>query len=223
MRSYQDVDLVVRLASRPDEIERCRALARETYQRDYGVLLTDDPPDPNGFRERFPDRFVMGLIDAELVACAGLYVGRTYVEQFGRVTEHDLTEALRPVGRTDAIARPRVEYTKVVVRRDHSGRGLGRRFIGMSHAREFLAADGEVPLLLVCARVSTFALWNAVGIHTRPLRPFPWYRNHERYRSVADPMESRLVIPELDIDRRWYETRLSNAADLEPRGAVHAI
>lgn len=217
-----DTPIEVRIAETPDQVEACKELAYEVYLRQYGVRLTDSQINPLGYRERFPDRFVMGYVGGRFAVCAGLYVGETYAQTFGRLTDAHILPVLDEAGCPEAISRVRVEYTKLVIKPEFAGRGIGRRFLGMTHSRHFLSVDGELPLLLLCGRRSMFQLFHSVGIRTRTLRPFPWYRNHERYRSSADPMESRLVIPELDIEKRWFE--LSYPDDYpETLGAIHAV
>jgi hypothetical protein len=201
----------VRLAADPPDVAACRELIGRVYLERYGVTLSDAAADPDGGAERFPDRYVLGEVDGRMVACAGLYCGTTYVERFGGVDAGDVRAACRQAGLEPAeyADRPFVEYTKIVVDPTRGRRGYGRRFLAASHAAGFLAPAGErLPLVLVCARLTTFRLWEAVGIHTRFLREFPSYRNHARYRSVADPMESRLVIPERDVPTRFLRAEL---------------
>jgi|AMFO01.1.fsa_nt_gi hypothetical protein len=202
-------EVTVHLARTGDEIGRCKDLIAQVYETTYGVRMAERQAEPDGLIEAFPDRFMMGEVDGELVACAGLYTRHTYVERHGKVTTDEIRRAARAAGIDDAGKRRRYEYTKVVVAPAWGRMGLGRRFIGASHCREFLCLDsgGLPPLLLVCAKLSVFKLWDAVGIRTRYLRPFPFYRNHRRYRHPDDPMESRLIIPERDIDGRWYDLR----------------
>lgn len=222
MFGTEETPIDVRIATTRDEIEACKALSSEVYLREYGVRLTDSQLNPIGYRERFPDRFAMGFINGRFAVCAGWYVGETYAQTFGRLTEAEIRAALDEAGCPEAISRVRVEYTKLVIKPEFAGKGLGRRFLGMTHSRQFLEVDGEVPLILLCGRRSMFGLFQSVGIRTRALKPFPWYRNHERYRSAADPMESRLVIPELDIDPHWFELRFSDEYP-ETLGAIHAV
>jgi hypothetical protein len=51
-------------------------------------------------------------------------------------------------------------------------------------------------------------VWDKAGCNTRVIRPFPLYKIHEKYRSESDPMDSRLMIPDLDFPKRWYDLRL---------------
>jgi hypothetical protein len=219
------LDVTVRLAEAPEDVRRCRDLVSAVYEGAYGVAMTSGAADPDGGLETFPDRFVMGEVDGELVACAGLYTRQTYVERHGEVTRDEVAAVARAAGVADAEERVRYEYTKIVVAPAWTHLGLGRRFIGASHCAEFLCLDSGAhpPLLLVCAKLSVFRLWDAAGIHTRHLRPFPDYRNHARYRSPHDPMESRLVIPERDVDRRWYDLKLPSNLPMTSPGARHAV
>lgn len=222
MSRTEELPIEVHIASTPEEIAQCKALAAEVYEREYGVRLTDHLLNPLGYRERFPDRFVMGYVNGRFALSAGLYVGETYAQMFGRLTNDDIRPVLEEAGCPEAIDRPRVEYTKLVIKPEFARKGLGRRFLGMTHSRDFLSVDGGLPLLLLCGRRSMFQLFHSVGIRTRTLKPFPWYRNHERYRSASDPMESRLVIPELDIEKRWFEFSFDDASP-ETLGAIHAV
>ena len=77
--------------------------------------------------------------------------------------------------------------------------------------------------MVVCAKLSIFrGLHDAVGIRSRTLKPFPRYAVHERYRSDDDPMESRLVIPELDVPAEHWERPLPREIALPSRAAEPA-
>ena len=199
----------IRRAESDEEQQACKDLIARVYRDAYGVTLTDGTTDPDGGLERFPDRFAMGTVDGRLVATCGLYTSDTYVERYGLVSREALDEALEAaeVSPYDVRGRERpfYEYTKVVVDPAFGKRGFGRQFLAATHSRSFLhGPDGIVPFLLVCARLSVFRLWDAMGLRTRYLRDFPIYRNHARYRSPEDPMESRLVVPERDVAARWF-------------------
>lgn len=214
--------LHVSLAETPEQVAACRALIAETYLREYGVRMTPDEADPNGLRERMPDRYAMGVIGEQLVACAGLYIGRTYIEEYGQVTGEEIDRVLTDAGVWDPSPRVRVEYTKVVVREGWGRRGIGRLFIGATHSHTFLEVDGRTPVLLVCAKLSILRMWRLIGIRTRLLKEFPAYRNHDRYRASGDPMESRVIIPELDIHRRWYDPTLPTTLSIDVLGGILA-
>lgn len=212
----------VRLARSRSDIEACQQLMAETYLRAYGVVLTYGEVEPDGGVERFPDRYVMGLVGDELVASAGLYVHETYVERYGHLQSEEIARVTRAAGIEGGELRPRVEYTKAVVDPRWGRRGIGRHFIGATHSRAFLAVDGADPLVLCCGKLSVFRnLYEPVGLHTRTIKAFPLYRNHARYRTPNDPMESRLSIPELDIDPKWYH-RPMDELNLKLEGSVHA-
>lgn len=216
IRMTVPVDLQVRLVTTEADAAACQALIASVYASRYGVSMTDAKVDPNGRVESFPDRYAMGLVGDELVACTGLYTRRTYVERFGDVSDADIARVLDEAGVKDGHLRRRFEYTKIVVKPRWCGRGIGQTFIGATHARAFLCAEpteqaGLPPIVLVCANLRVFRLWERVGVRTRRLKSFPTYANHERYRSDDNPMESRLVIPELDVDPRWYDMPLPGA------------
>lgn len=200
--------LSLSLAETAEQIEACRVLITETYEREYGVRMSYDESDPNGSVERMPDRLVMGRSNGELVACAGLYIGETYIERYGEVDPAEVDRMVVDAGVLEETPRVHVEYTKAVVRKDLTGRGLGRLFFGAAHNRDFLSIDGRAPALLVCGKLSVLGLFRAVNIRTRRIREFPFYQNHARYRAPGDPMESHLIIPEIDIHPRWYDRSL---------------
>lgn len=212
----EKIRLVIQRARSPGEITACENLIVETYRTRYGVTFTDQPV-PDLKLEPLPDHYVFGLLDGELVAAAGLYSTITYAERFGQFSEEELLRALTEAGCPQAIRRPRVEYTKLVVHPAWSGMGIGRYFLAATHSRDFLSlGSGEAPLLLASGKVSIFnGLYAAVGIRTRTLKPFPVYRSHEAYRSPSDPMESRITLPELDIDPRWYDAPLPRTVEFE--------
>lgn len=200
--------LRVSLAETKEEIQECRQLIYDTYLREYDIEMTLQDSQPDGGVERMPDRLIMGQSEGRVVACAGLYIRDTYIERFGEVQPHEVDQRAVDAGIIEPEPRVHVEYTKVVVHQDLMGRGLGRLFIGASHTREFLQIDGRPPILLVCGKLSILGLWRAAGIRTRRIREFPIYRNHDRYRTPGDPMESHMIIPEIDIHPRWYDRDL---------------
>ena len=216
MLQTQTAQLHVRRATTLDEIAACERLTVEIYRTRYGVTFSEQV-DPEQRLEPLPDHYVYGSIDGELVATAGLYTRFTYAERFGRLSEAELLAAVTAAGFPDAISRPRVEYTKLVVHPRWEGCGIGRRFLAATHSRDFLTAgSGATPLVLASGKVSIFrSLYEAVGIRTRTVKPFPLYKSHERYRTPDDPMESRIAIPEVDIDARWFQFTLPGAVQIE--------
>jgi hypothetical protein len=211
----------IRMARRQSEVLACQYLIAEVYNRYYDIVFSKDNVDLNAKIEPYPHRYVMGLIDGQLVAAAGLYTNHTYVERYGAVTDQDIARVLQDAGVPDRLHRPRREYTKLVVHRDWEGYGIGRFFFAVTHSRDFVVGDGEVPLLLSCAKHSVYhGLYDFVGVRTRLLKPFPIYKVHERYRSDDDPMDSRLVLPDIDIDPRWYNCRLPGLFEVETFGGT---
>ena len=207
--------MVVAPASRLEDVEACRTLVSEVYSARYGVTFTADLPDPHRKLEPWPDRWVAARVGGELVAAAGVYEQTTYVERFGGVTRSQIAELASDCG---ALGHERsvVEYTRLVVAPGWEGRGLGSTFLAVTHSRGFLATGGgATPLILACGKLSVFgSIYERAGIRSRTIAPFPEYASHDRYRSSADPMESRLIIPELDLDPIVHALQLPLSLDL---------
>lgn len=210
------------IAETDSDIATCQSLISDTYLRDYGVEMTPDRTDPNGGIERLPDRLLMATDGGEVVACSGLYLHKTYVEEFGHITDVDLNRVLQAAGVSTATKRPTIELTKAVVRRDYRKRGLGRLLLGMSHSRVYMDVLDAPPVLLLCGKVSILQLWRVLGIRTRRMSEFPTYRNHARYRQPDDPVESHIVIPEIDIHPRWYDMTLPTTITVDVLGGIIA-
>lgn len=217
----EQIQLEIRIARKRSEILQCQYLIAAIYNRHYDIVFSAEGADLDAKIEPYPHYYVMGLVDGELIACAGLYVRETYVERYGQVDDAEIQQLLRQAQAENRYSLAcKHEYTKLVVRQDFEGRGIGRFFFAATHTRDFLQLDTTTPaLLVVCAKLSIFRnLYDIVGIHTRRIRPFPIYRVHERYSSVEDPMESRLIIPDLDIDKRWYDRQLPGIFPVESFG-----
>lgn len=208
----------IRLAQGPEEIQACQQLVFDIYHRHYGVTFSHDRVDPDARIEPYPDRYLIGLVDGELVAATGLYTELSYVERFGGVTNAEIDSMLVAAGAAGSYtARRKVETTKLVVRDEWNGLGIGRIIHAAGHSREFVQYGSTEPSILVaCAKLSVFRhIYGEMDIRTRTIKPFPEYPAHERYRSATDPMESRLIIPDLDIPAKWYNFRLPAELDLD--------
>lgn len=210
----------LRMARTRAEVLQCQYQIAEIYNREYEVVFSDDAFDLDAKVEPWPHRYLMGLVNGELVACAGLYVRNTYVERFGDVSDGQIDALIRDAGAAPRyVAARKREITKLVTSRKARGRGFGRFFLGCAHARDFLQCDTvpEEPVVLVCcARQSIWEkMWGGAGIHTRPIKEFPFYKVHELYRSPSDPMDSRLVVPSLDVPPRWYDRAIPGEYEVE--------
>jgi hypothetical protein len=213
------LQIEIRMARRHSEVLACQYLIAEVYNRHYDIVFSRDEVDLNAKIEPYPHRYVMGVVGSELVAAAGLYTSNTYVDRYGGIGGEELERALVEAGVPERVRNPHREYTKLVVRQGWEGKGIGRFFFAVTHSRDFIVGDGDVPLLLSCAKLSVFrSLYDVAGIRTRILRPFPNYRVHELYRTENDPMDSRLIVPDLDIDPRWYNRRLPDVFEVESFG-----
>lgn len=210
----------VQIARTRGEVLRCQYLIAEVYNKEYEVVFSDDRYDLDAKVEPWPHRYIMALAGQELVAAIGLYLENTYVERFGNVSQVDIERLLDAAGRPAGYSAGRKrEITKVSVRRDQRGRGYGRLLLACAHSREFLQMDSppDAPNLLVCcARRSIWDnMWSRSEIRTRPIKEFPFYKVHELYRSPEDPMDSRLIIPELDVPERYYRRKVPGDYEVE--------
>ncbi len=206
------------MAESSGEVLRCRQLVAEVYNRRYGVVFSRDTYDLDRKIEPWPHRFLMGTIGGELAAVCGLYMSNTYVERFGLVTHDDVEVRLREAGvngQYDAAARR--ELTKLVVAPRLRNSGLGPLFIAIAHARSFVEMEAErPPLVTFCVVRSMRRLVERHEIRPRRLKPFPHYKVHELYRSERNPMDSYLVIPDLDVPRCFRDLRIPGDHDLRP-------
>ncbi len=200
------------------DVVRCQNLIADVYSRRYGVQFSHARVDLEAKIEPFPHRYIMATIKGELVASAGLYLHDTYVERYGHIEDEEIAKILTAAGANGyySPARKR-ETTKLVVKAGWGGHGIGRSLFAAMHSRDFLQMEATAPhLVLVCAKISVFLhLHDVIGVRTRLLKPFPEYKVHELYRSPGDPMESRLILPEEDVPRRWYDLRLPAEIDVQ--------
>ncbi len=210
----------LRVAVRNGDVMRAQYLIVDMYHQNYGILFSNDIVDLNSGIEPYPQSYLLGTVGSEVVAACGLYTRDTYCERYGEVTKDDLQQQLASEGleaRYDV--RRTVEVTKLVIRSDYNGRGLGRWLFQAAHSAAFvMRGDEKPPLILCCATRSIFAaMHEASGIRARPLRKFPDYPVHERYRSADNPMDSRLIIPTVDIPPAIWNKPLPCALTLEER------
>jgi hypothetical protein len=210
--------MAIKIARRHAEILQCQYLIASTYNRYYGIVFSTDIVDLNAKIEPYPHQYMMGMLDGELVACVGLYIRDTYVTEFGNVSRSDIDRLLQGAGVAERYHGWELrELTKLVVSENWEKRGVARFFIACCHNESFLSAGSTRPwLLTTCATESIFSrLHDRIGIRTRIIKPFPYYRVHELYRSDDDPMESRLIIPELDIPPRWRRIDVPGTHEIE--------
>jgi GNAT superfamily N-acetyltransferase len=210
--------LTLAIAHSRADIMRSQALIAEIYNREYEVMFSDDHYDLVAKVEPWPHRYVMGTIDGELACAAGLYMHSTYVERFGLIEARDIRALRRAAGLPDAD-QPNREITKLVVNPKYRGLGLSRMILGAAHTRAFLDADGSKPNLLLCSKRSLVgSMHHREGIRPRTIRPFPIYKIHELYASPADPMDSYLILPEVDIPPSLYDRRIPGDYEIERSG-----
>lgn len=209
--------LLLRRAESRSDILRCRQLIAEVYNRDYEVVFSEDRYDLEAKIEPWPHRFLMALCGDELVAACGLYTRNTYVERFGQVTDSELRCLLDAAGAAeDYDPTCRREFTKMSVHHSWRGQGIAPWLTGAAHSRAFTNVESDRAIMVFCAKLSIIDnIFHRAGLHTRTIKAFPFYKVHELYRTPNDPMESRLIIPKLDIPARWYDLALPGEYELE--------
>ena len=209
--------LLLRRAESRGDVLRCRRLIAEVYHRDYEVVFSEDRYDLDAKVEPWPHRYLMAIHAGEIVAACGLYVRDTYVERFGQVADDDLRGLLATAGAAAEydVTRKR-EVTKMSVAHRWRGRGIASYLTGAAHSRHFTEVDVDRAVMVFCAKRSIVdGIFHRAGLRTRPIKPFPFYKVHELYRSSDDPMESRLIVPRADIPTHWYELALPGECDTE--------
>ena len=209
--------LLLRRAESRGDVLRCRQLIAEVYNRDYGVVFSEDHYDLEAKVEPWPHRFLMALHDGELVAACGLYMRNTYVERFGQVTDEELRCLVDSAGLAGSYdVTHRREFTKMSVRHAWRGRGIAPWLTGAGHSKHFTDVEEDRAIMVFCAKLSVIDhIFHRAGLQTRTIKAFPFYKVHELYRSPTDPMESRMIIPRADIPERWYELALPGEYDVE--------
>jgi hypothetical protein len=208
--------LLRRAESRAD-ILRCRQLIAEVYNRDYEVVFSEDHYDLEAKIEPWPHRFLMALSGSELIAACGLYMHNTYVERFGQVTDAELEAIVAGAGAAGKydVTRRR-EFTKMSVRHSWRGQGIAPWLTGAGHSKHFTDVEQDRAVMVFCAKMSIITnIFHRSGLRTRTIKEFPFYKVHELYRSPTDPMESRIILPQLDIPPQWYELALPGEYEIE--------
>ena len=212
----------VRMARSREDVARCQYAIAEVYNRQYGVVFSEDHHDLEAKIEPWPHRYLMVLHDGDLAATIGLYLRNTYVERFGQVERAEFERALGGDETIEAYDVGRLrEITKLIVKPEYRGQNLSRFTLGCGHSRFFCQTDADAPYLITfCAKRSIVThVYDPSGLHYRCVKPFPIYKVHELYRSPEDPMDSYLMVPEVDIPPRWYGLELPGeyeAAELLP-------
>lgn len=195
--------LTLRIAQTRAEVLRCQYFIAEKYHRLYGITFSQDLFNLEARIEPYPHRYLMASVGGELVGTIGLYEHDTYVERYGAITDPEVAALLEQTGAAAAYPTSvRRELTKLVVRDGWGHLGVARAILDVAFSRAFLETGAAHPVLvLVCGRRSLLdgMLWPGGVVRSHYLAPFPRYPMHARYRQEADPMESRLIIPAVDV------------------------
>lgn len=213
----------ISIAERRADVLRCQYFIAEHYNEHYGIMFSEDVYDLDARIEPYPQRYIMGTVNGEIVVAMGLYTRETYSERYGGVTEEEIRAALEAAGVAEAYkGHVKRELTKLVVRRGWEGYGLARLLHETAHSDAFIVGDETRPVLItMCALVSFMDRMLAPRgrIRARFLAPFPRYPVHSAYRSDKDPMETRMTIPSLDVPEDLRSRKLPFELELTGRAA----
>lgn len=199
------------MARAREDVARCQYAIAEVYNRQYEVVFSEDRHDLEAKIEPWPHRYLMVLHDGELAATIGLYLNNTYVERFGQVSREEFEGTLGAARSNERYDVSHLrEITKLVVQPEFRGRNLARFTLGCGHSRAFCQIDADAPhLITFCSKRSIVGhVYQPTGLGSRLIKPFPIYKVHELYRSPDDPMDSYLMVPDVDIPPRWYQLEL---------------
>ena len=216
--------LRISIAKTRAEVLRCQYFIAEIYNKHYQIMFSEDGHDLDARIEPYPQKYLMGTVDGQLVCAVGLYTRNTYVERYGGITDDELQAKLEEAGVSEAyVGATRRELTKLVVRDGWESYGLARTILNAAHSRVFCEGDwdndGRPVLLLICATMSILDRFFAPKgpVRARYLAPFPRYPIHSEYRSEKDPMQSRLIIPDVDIPAALRELALPVELEITAR------
>jgi len=189
---------VVCEAEGAEQVRRCRELAAEVHR------LAAEPPDG------WPDRWLMGLADNQLVATIGLSRREGCVRWFLGPHAFSLAQAL-----TEADARELVELRLLAVAPSLRGYRFARLLMAVAYSRGFLAPSGEVPAVIQFGPPAVFrALERLFHVRTQLV-------------ARSGDGELRVLVPDRDVPRPILEQALpadlGAAAFRRPRGAPTAL
>lgn len=189
---------VVCEAEGEEQVRRCRELAAEVHR------LVAEPPDG------WPDRWLMGLADNQLVATIGLSRREGCVRWFLGPHAFSLAQAL-----TEAEARELVELRLLAVAPSLRGYRFARLLMAVAYSRGFLAPSGDVPAVIQFGPPAVFkALERLFHVQTQLV-------------ARSGDGELRVLVPDRDVPRPILEqalpAELGDAAFRRPRGARAAL
>jgi hypothetical protein len=218
------VKVKLRIARSSADVLSCQRLIAQVYNRAYGVVFSDDIYDLDAKIEPWPHRYLMAYAEDDLAVVCGLYLHHTYVERFGLVSDAEIAAELEAAGAQGLYdPRGRRELTKLVVAPPWRKLHLSPAVLAAAHSCHFMDLDAPRPPLITfcCLRSIAERIVTRHGIRARRLKPFPRYKVHELYRSEANPMDSYLVIPTLDVPAVYRELPIPGEHTLEVLGGGH--
>jgi GNAT superfamily N-acetyltransferase len=170
---------VVCEAQGEEQVRRCRELAAQVHD------LSAEPA------EGWPDRWLMGAADGQLVATIGLSRREGCVRWFLGEHAFSLAQAL-----TEAGARELVELRLLAVAPSLRGYRFARLLMAVAYSRGFLAPSGEVPAVIQFGPPAVFkALERLFRVQTQLV-------------GRCSDGELRVLVPDRDVPRPILEQPL---------------
>ncbi|BBD70629.1 hypothetical protein NIES4072_69960 [Nostoc commune NIES-4072] len=202
--------LIFKVAETEAEVLQCQSLIAQVYYKELGITFSSTY-NPENKIELWPHHYLMGLVNDELVSTISLYIHSTNLERYGGVTSEDIDSLLAetevPCKYSGNYIR---ELTKFVVKENWRKKGIGKLLMAVAHSKNFIQINEEKPhLISITSKLSTFNYFlDPIGIKTRLIKLIPAFKIHELYSNERDPMQSRLIIPDIDIPKQWYNLKL---------------
>jgi len=170
---------VVCEATSEEQVQRCRELVARVHQ------IAAEPSDG------WPDRWLMGLADSQLVTTIGLTRREGCVRWFLGPHAFSLAQAL-----TEAQARELVELRLLAVAPNLRGYRFARLLMAVAYSRGFLAPSGEVPAVIQFGPPAVFrALERLLRVRTQLV-------------ARSGDGELRVLAPDRDVPRPMLEQPL---------------
>ena len=221
-RSSSSIDVELSISKTPGALIKCQYLVSEIYHRKYKIAFSSDEYDLSQGIEPYPDIYVLAKVNGYLVGCFGCYTSKSYSINFGNIEKDIIQSILSAYQLEDEYSLDLIrEPTKLVCQSGASSYGIPHLLFRSMYSKQMIEnyltdESGTLPVLLSCGNRSAFRhFYDRQHIRTHFLGRFPEYKVHRHYASKHNPMESRLVIPSIDIPSDIYNMKIPGTYRIE--------